>query len=890
MLTLLAIAAGLALAAPDADWPCFRHDPQNTARSAAVGKMTSAPEVLTRYRLGGSPSGRHLLADLDGDGVAEIITTSGGPVAAYRANGRLLWRNLLPCGEPSLIGAADLDGDGYPEIVAAGGPPATVYVLSGRDGRLLWQRTFGEQVTFENGTRLADLDGDGRPDLFLMGNAPAENSRHIGWAFSFPPGWREPKLLWGPLDLHFNPHFRPQTIVADIDGDGHPELVVASADHVSGKHLCVSVFDGRTGALKRDFAFPNGDRNYGHLQAIRTGPKPQLDLLVIGMLGRAHITFLVNDAEGLHEAWHINDTFQITDNPVADVDGDGALEVVYTRIDDTGREPTAHNVVLVVRDLLTGRLKRELPGLRLQGLADLDGDGRREMIATTVPGNEIVLFAGTPRQRPLGIPDARLCLVAAPPPLNIMNEVLPDRSGYNVVFRDLDGDGKPELLVRTAQGLVGVSVEDGSHHFTSVPLGASARVVDWGKLVAGEPEALLVVDDAGLLVLGADGKKRGTVRVHACPPRPIVAARMRPGDAATVFATRPDATVVALDGRALARGRIRTLWKQFGLGAFEAPTVADLDGDGAREVVLCNAATAEPTIVGPDGRVRKVLPALPTDGTPLATGTCAVGRLGPGGRMWLGALSNVGPNDGIAMWTMYDPAAGKIIWQRQGGPHERRSSCVWDFDGDGCDDLIHSHFFDVIALNGRTGETQWYLNGTVPGYHLATVADLDGSGRPSLLLSGGYMALYRFDLRDRKEIWRTPPLNYNAGSAAALGDVDGDGRLEFGTAFTDRFDCYDAATGKVKWSLPLPGRGSDVASADINGDGRMEFLFGCADGFLYAVGADEAGTGGRILWRVDLKAPVGPPSVADLAGDGRAEILVSTADGWVYALGAPGRP
>ena len=890
MLALLAIATSLAVAAPGADWPCFRHDPQNTARSEAVGRLTAAPAVLARYRLGGRPSGRQLLADLDGDGLAEVITTSGGPVAAFRADGRALWHNLLPCGEPSLLGAADLDGDGCPEIVAASGPPAVIYVLSGRDGSLLWQRRFDEQVYFENGTRLADLDGDGRTDLFLMGNAPAENSRKIGWAFSFPHGWREPNLLWGPLDLHFNPHYRPQTIVADMDGDGRPEVVVSSAGHVSGKHLCVSLFDGQTGALKRDVSFPNGDRNYGHLQAIRTGSKPQLDLLVIGMLGRAHITFLVNDAEGLREAWHLNDTFQVTDNPIADVDGDGALEVVYTRIDDTGQEPTAQNVVLVVRDLLTGQVKRELPGLRLQGLADLDGDGRREMIATTVPGNETILFAGTNRQRPLGVPGAKPCLVAAPPPLNIMNEVVQDRSGYNVVFRDLDGDGKPELLLRTPEGLLGVSPDDEKPHFSSQPLGPAARVVGWGKLLAGAPESLLAVDDPGLLVIGPDGKKHSTVRVHACPLRPIVAARLRPGDPATVFATRPDATVVALDGKALARGRTRVLWKQPGLGAFDAPTVADLDGDGVREAILCNAATAEPTIVGPDGQVKQALPALPTDGTPLSTGTCAVGRLGPGGKVWLGALSNVGPNDGIAMWTQYDPAAGTVIWQRQGGPHERRSSCVWDLDGDGSDDLIHSHFFDVIALNGKTGETQWYLSGTVPGYHLATVADFDGSGRPSLLLSGGYMALYRFDLRDRKEVWRTPPLDYNAGSAAALGDVDGDGRLEFGTAFTDRFDCYDAATGKVKWSLPMPGKGSDVAAADINSDGRMEFLFGCTDGFLYAVAADEAGTGGKVLWRLDLKAPVGPPSIADLDGDGHAEILVSTADGWLYVLGAPDRP
>jgi outer membrane protein assembly factor BamB len=259
----------------------------------------------------------------------------------------------------------------------------------------------------------------------------------------------------------------------------------------------------------------------------------------------------------------------------------------------------------------------------------------------------------------------------------------------------------------------------------------------------------------------------------------------------------------------------------------------------------------------------------------------------------LGALSNVGPKDGIARWTMYDPADGRVVWQREGGPHERRSSCVWDVNGDGCDDLVHSHFFDLIALDGKTGATLWYQGGRVPGYHLAAVADVDGSGKPSLLLSGGYMALYRFDLQGQ-EIWRTPPLDYNAGSAAAIGGTDGDGVAELGVAFTDRFACYNAATGQLKWSLPLPGKGSDVAAADVDGDGRMEFVFGCADGKLYAVGTapetdlpSAAGISGRVLWHMDLGAPVGPPTVADVDGDGLAEILVSTSDGWLYALGAP---
>jgi len=463
----------------------------------------------------------------------------------------------------------------------------------------------------------------------------------------------------------------------------------------------------------------------------------------------------------------------------------------------------------------------------------------------------------------------------------MMNEVLPNRSGYTVMTRDLDGDGRPELLVRTQEGLCGISPASLQVRLACGGRAADmATVVGWGRLVRDAPDALLGASGAGFVVVKPDGTHLPAIRVPALAPQPCVAARFRPGGPAAVFACRAGGTVVALDGAELAKGQVRALWSCPRLGAFDAPAVADLDGDGTREVVLCDLATAEPVVVDAHGAVRRRLPALPTDGTPLVTGTCAVGRFGPGGKVLIGALSNVGPNDGTARWTMMDPSDGRVVWQREGGPHERRSSTVWDLDGDGCDDLVHSHFFDLIGLNGKTGETLWFQGGSVPGYHLASVADLDGSGRPSVLLSGGYMALYRFDLQG-KEIWRTPPLHYNAGSAAGLGAG------EFGTAFTDRFACYEAASGRLKWSLPLRGQGSDVAAADVDGDGRIEFLFGCADGFLYAVGSAGDGTEGRVLWQVDLGAPVGPPSVADIDGDGRAEVLVATADGWLHVLGTP---
>jgi outer membrane protein assembly factor BamB len=469
----------------------------------------------------------------------------------------------------------------------------------------------------------------------------------------------------------------------------------------------------------------------------------------------------------------------------------------------------------------------------------------------------------------------------------MMNEVLHDRSGYDVAAWDVLGDGEPLLFVTAAGKLLGLDpVSFEPRLEATLPADDPWLLLGAERVRPGQGLSLLLAGQDGLHVVQPDGREAARIEVHDLTPRAPIVARLRPDDPPVVLISPGNRDVVALDGPSLITGRPRGLWQRRRLAGFQAPTVCDLDGDGEQEVVLCHQTSGEVIVLDASGVLKRRLGSLPTDGTPLATGTAAPGRFGDGSRLLLGAVSGIGPNDGIARWTTLDPADGRVIWSREGGPHPRRTPAVVDANADGVDDLVYSFYFDVCIADGRTGEFLSHGPGVAPGYHLALVADLDASGTPSVLLSGGYGAIYRFDLQG-KERWRSPTLDYNAGSAAAVGDVDGDGRLEFGVAFADRFGCYDAATGALRWELPLPGKGSDVVCCDIDGDERPEFLFGCADGCLYAVQADREGAAGHVLWRAPLGAPAGQPVIADLDGDGQAEILVCTQDGSLRVL-APG--
>lgn len=141
-------------------------------------------------------------ADLDGNGVAEIIvssTTLSLPIRVFSSSGKLL-EQWQPYGaaQGTAVASADLDGDGQSEVlVSSTARPQPVLVLN-RAGREL--RRF-----FPLGTRFAgilsvaggDLDGDGREEIVvspLRGGGPQISvfdgaAKLVGQFLAYPRGY-----------------------------------------------------------------------------------------------------------------------------------------------------------------------------------------------------------------------------------------------------------------------------------------------------------------------------------------------------------------------------------------------------------------------------------------------------------------------------------------------------------------------------------------------------------------------------------------------------------------------------------------------------------------------------------------------------------------------------
>ena len=182
--------------------------------------------------------------DIDLDNYPEIISSdsTGRRLLVFEHDGTFKWRSpileFINWGGPAI---ADLNNDGIPEIVI--GRQAL-----DRSGNLLWTGTGGQGGHF---SLVADIDLNGTPEI-IAGNTVYTNTGEIVWQLSLPDGkngvanfdndpypeivlisngnmWliaHTGEVEWGPV--RFGIGGGPPTI-ADVDGDGEPEIGVAGA-------------------------------------------------------------------------------------------------------------------------------------------------------------------------------------------------------------------------------------------------------------------------------------------------------------------------------------------------------------------------------------------------------------------------------------------------------------------------------------------------------------------------------------------------------------------------------------------------------------------------------------------------------------------------------------
>jgi subtilisin family serine protease len=169
---------------------------------------------------GGQETSTPAIGDLDGDGNFEIVVKKGySALSAYHHDGapvigfQLSFEGYL--GGPPAIG--DVDGDGFQEVISTLyefiDPFTPIVLVIASNGQI--KRTISLAPESYPQVVLADLDFDGFPEIVLQTPRAIEVFRGDGSTF---PGWPVPL----PTTFYSN---NSAPVIGDVDGDGLPDIV-----------------------------------------------------------------------------------------------------------------------------------------------------------------------------------------------------------------------------------------------------------------------------------------------------------------------------------------------------------------------------------------------------------------------------------------------------------------------------------------------------------------------------------------------------------------------------------------------------------------------------------------------------------------------------------------
>ena len=639
--------------------------------------------------------------------------------------------------------------------------------------------------------------------------------------------------------------------VADLDGDGNPEIV-ANAVAAFGDFWYVVQESGGEYAQSWS-SLPSDDSIHSLATADLDGDGD--DEVV---LGEGSSLRIFDDLDPVETQTILTVAQRVENLAVADVDADGQQEAVFHSQD-----------VLYVYDLVSGALDYQRAGVAGHDLAigNVDADADLEIVTTRHDGGEVL--SG---------------------PNGLTEWTWPGGFGNHVATGDLDGDGLDEIAFGDSWNVVGV-------------IDGDSQTLAWSTQVAQDVAALVLRDveqDGDLELIYGDGQW-GSLHVHDGGSGHFEWQRNNPEHGVThieVADVDQDGTLELLWGAGasstgpdflfVTEAVTGTLeWQNLHLdGPFYGLDFGDVDADGQTELLLASASTDSGYGDGiyrlHDGASKNLEFQSPEPTGLDFTGGRRLGHAQIDGDPQAEIFFTTGTAyDGLLI--AYDGITHLEEWRTDEVDLQTFQSLeVIDVDGDGALEVVAgtgsslggSSPTQVYVYDAATGNLEWQSPALSSGTHsLLRIADVDLDPALEIVAAsagGGYRI---FD--GASGILETSTVDLDL-TALETGDRDSDGVAEIYLGFSDGTVAeVTTTTGQTVQTLHVAG--GEVRAlrlVDLDQDGSADFVLAAGEDLRVLDGAT-----GSLVWTAPGLAPsLGAADsllVGDTDDDGRLEIAVN---------------
>src|ERR1041385_8832646 len=394
---LFLLLAGLNLAnlsyADNTDglWPRYRRDSGLTGFSPLKGGLGHAPKSLWVVDLGGQlvAAENVRIMDIDGDGRDDVLRILPDRLICQNLRGEKLWETD-GLNEPVVREIRDFAGNGTRGLLLDSdtGTERRIYIVSGKTGKK--SLLYSTRNQFGGDERLGHiLPGVKGEQICAWWSGSAPGGAHQGpdqvgkgYIWSFENGVENPVLRFKAEE--FGVIYAPVHLIADMDGDGHPEMVMLS-------HEQIWLFDLETSRKKAYYTWQPQIRSYmAQAAAVRLKPGELPSLLMINQ-SIPGLEVIAQDGKTATRKWKVvvgqkEDQYQQlvqieagAPDPFIDLNADGSTEIVAAVLNEHGDNRT-HLVIFGADD---GKRLFDQPDLTFLTADDSDGDGVPEALLAT---------------------------------------------------------------------------------------------------------------------------------------------------------------------------------------------------------------------------------------------------------------------------------------------------------------------------------------------------------------------------------------------------------------------------------------------------------------------------------------------------------------------------